>query len=352
MADEQYRWLDRDAAERLLRGELLEAVGDTAREQAARLAGTLSALAPGSPSEDAELAGEKAALDAFRAARAAGGTEAESPAPPAYLFPGADAGLVRLGRPAPGGRRVRPGHSVRLGSAAALAVVMAGGVAVAAGTGALPTPFDGAEPEPGSSVTALVSPRPSGTAPADGSGTASPDGTGEDAAGGSPRDATGDGSGGSARPGSGGDGSAVRGSHEWWSAVLGSCRDVRRGRALDSGRSRTLDDAAGGHGRVESYCRTVLKQQEESTHVTTPDPDSVHGGQGRGEGGDATGDGDGGLGQGQGDGGQDQDQDAGKGGTLKADEDDVPRGQGPRRSSSAAPTPAYTALDRHRPEDG
>ncbi len=34
MADEQYGWLDRDAAERLLRGEPLRTVDDEARAQA------------------------------------------------------------------------------------------------------------------------------------------------------------------------------------------------------------------------------------------------------------------------------------------------------------------------------
>jgi hypothetical protein len=38
MADEQYRWLDRDTAERLLRGESLEAVDRPTRDQADRLA--------------------------------------------------------------------------------------------------------------------------------------------------------------------------------------------------------------------------------------------------------------------------------------------------------------------------
>ncbi|MBW8701341.1 hypothetical protein MBT84_17180 [Streptomyces sp. MBT84] len=69
MADEQYRWLDSDAAERLLRGEPLDAVDDVARAHAARIAETLSELAaPPLPTSD-ELPGEASAVAAFRAAR-------------------------------------------------------------------------------------------------------------------------------------------------------------------------------------------------------------------------------------------------------------------------------------------
>ncbi|MBM7173798.1 hypothetical protein JQK87_36585, partial [Streptomyces sp. G44] len=45
MADEQDKWLDRDAAERLLRGEPLEGVDPHARAKAERLARALGALA-------------------------------------------------------------------------------------------------------------------------------------------------------------------------------------------------------------------------------------------------------------------------------------------------------------------
>ncbi|WP_055493295.1 hypothetical protein [Streptomyces sp. TP-A0356] len=69
MADEQYRWLDRDAAERLLRGEPLDAVDDETRARAAALAEALAALSATPPPTSAELPGEAAALAAFRAAR-------------------------------------------------------------------------------------------------------------------------------------------------------------------------------------------------------------------------------------------------------------------------------------------
>lgn len=76
MADEQYRWLDRDTAERLLRGELLDTVDATARDRAERLAEALETLSAelAVPAPDgAELPGEAAALAAFRKARGADG---------------------------------------------------------------------------------------------------------------------------------------------------------------------------------------------------------------------------------------------------------------------------------------
>ncbi|GAB7103978.1 hypothetical protein JCM4814A_22920 [Streptomyces phaeofaciens JCM 4814] len=88
MADKQDRWLDRETAERLLRGDAPDdALGPTAsettRDQAERLARTLSALsslsalsalaplAPAPSADDGELVGEAAALAAFRETRAA-----------------------------------------------------------------------------------------------------------------------------------------------------------------------------------------------------------------------------------------------------------------------------------------
>lgn len=70
MADERYRWLDLETAERLLRGESLEAVDEAARDQAERLAKTLDALTvEPAPTSDG-LPGEEAALAAFRKVRA------------------------------------------------------------------------------------------------------------------------------------------------------------------------------------------------------------------------------------------------------------------------------------------
>jgi hypothetical protein len=255
MADEQYGWLDRDMAERLLRGEPLPAVDEDVRARVGRLSETLGALTPPPAREDGELPGEAAALAAFRAARTAGGTEAESGQVTA--FQGADAGLVRLGRPLDVPRRRSSRRPVRLGLAAGLAAVTIGGVAVAAGSGVLPAPFGTDEPEPGSSVTARVTPRPSGTGAADGGGTGSPEGESGTAGAGSAREGAG---GADARSGAGGGEAALRGSEAWWDGVLDSCRDVREGKSLGAARQRTLEEAAGGHGpgRVKSYCRTAL----------------------------------------------------------------------------------------------
>ncbi|MER5601995.1 hypothetical protein ABT085_33535, partial [Streptomyces sp. NPDC002265] len=71
MADEQYRWLDRETAERLLRGEPpAPAVDATARDRAGQLAEALGALSTAAAAPNStELPGEAAAVAAFRAAR-------------------------------------------------------------------------------------------------------------------------------------------------------------------------------------------------------------------------------------------------------------------------------------------
>ncbi|PAZ16179.1 hypothetical protein CLM62_09770, partial [Streptomyces sp. SA15] len=128
MADEQYRWLDRDTAESLLSGESLEAVDAPARDQAERLAKTLDALTVEPPPTSAELPGEAAALAAFRSARAERGGE-RAVLGDRTRGSSSDAGLLRVGRPGQDTPRPRRGRVVRLGLAAALAVGMVGGVA-------------------------------------------------------------------------------------------------------------------------------------------------------------------------------------------------------------------------------
>ncbi|MFI6930135.1 hypothetical protein [Streptomyces sp. NPDC050287] len=264
MADEQYRWLDRETAERLLSGESLEDVGMAARDQAERLAKTLDALTVEPPPTSAELPGEAAALAAFRAARvdrvddwvsdravertASGHRSGDCPA---------DAAVVRIGGPDRGGPRPRRGRTVRFGLAAALAVGMVGGVAVAAGTGVLPTRFGEAEPDPAASVSAAVTPDgplvspSSGTAPRE---TPSSDaGTGpggsHDTAGGGSAPAPG------ATPGSEG---RTGGPGRAWPGALSACRDMRDGKGLAAGRRHTLEGAAGGSSYVKKYCKELL----------------------------------------------------------------------------------------------
>ncbi|KOG31916.1 hypothetical protein [Streptomyces resistomycificus] len=272
MADEQYRWLDRETAERLLRGESLEAVDAADRDRAERLAKTLGALSADPPRAGAELPGEAAALAAFRKARtdrvddwvgdlAADGADEDAGARTALgdrsRGRSSDAGLVRIGGPDPDGPRPRRARPLRLGLVAALAVGMVGGVAVAAGSGALP--FGEAEPDPAASVSAAVtSERPFVTpSPQDPQEKTTPDGatgdTGQDS-----RDTAG---GGSASPDDG-TGKGTEGREDrpggTWHGAASACRAVRDGRQLSTDRRRSLEGAAGGSTKVWKYCQGVL----------------------------------------------------------------------------------------------
>ncbi|MEU8585430.1 hypothetical protein AB0C59_00215 [Streptomyces sp. NPDC048664] len=324
MADEQHRWLDGDAAEQMLRGEPLDFVDDGTRARAARLAETLAALAAEPPRAGAELPGEAAALAAFRAARdaravravrtgeslagaasvrtgahavgaahAARGTRTVDTvavigpdAPGGAAGPTADAGLVRLGRPAPGRRGSRLGRPLRLGLAAALAAGMISGVAVAAGSGVLPAPFSD-DPEPAASVSADETARqpvnspPPGTADADEPPTTprAPDGTSgaptrED----SSHDEASGGSTAPDRPGADSTPDPTAGTQEWWTAVRSACRDMAGGKDMGSRRMRGLEDAAGGSGRVKTFCKFALGDHRGGGS-----------GPGRGQGGDGSG---------------------------------------------------------------
>ena len=176
MADERYQWLDQEAAERLLRGEPVDALDDPARTEARRLAEALdSARTPSTAlAAQAELPGEAAALAAFRRAtaeRAAVAATKTATATAAAFAATATtpAGVGRAGHAELGRVRLAPvtatasarrwGRSVRYGLAAAVAAVTVGGVAVAAGTGMLPL----VGPEPAASVTAVETPDPVAT---------------------------------------------------------------------------------------------------------------------------------------------------------------------------------------------
>ncbi|MEV6650472.1 hypothetical protein [Streptomyces sp. NPDC051219] len=264
MADERYKWLDRRAAERLLRGEPVESADDQVRADAERLSDHLNRAAKVSENGAAGLPGEEAALAAFREA-----SGARTRAPLGDDTPMA----VRL-TPAPGPgptarprRHVRWGRPVNFGLAAALACCALGSVAVAAGTGVLPTPFgDRARPEPAVSVSAVGEPEtrmshapgttvPSDPAPAT-SGPATPDGAtqgpGTPATSPDPSDGTGSTTapeGGTAR-----EDSAER-NRKW---LIQACRDYRSGRGLAEDRRRRLSEDAGGAHRVERFCKRLL----------------------------------------------------------------------------------------------
>ncbi|MGW2293734.1 hypothetical protein [Streptomyces violaceorubidus] len=258
MADEQDKWLDRETAELLLRGEPPEGVDPASRDRAGRLALALGALSAPQAPADEELPGEAAALAAFRKVRAER-ADASAQASAALGHGAAprpsDTGLVRIGARGEGARRPRRSRPLRLGLAAALTVGMIGGVAAAAGTGVLPTPFDGTEPEPAATVSAAVSPgRPSappsplegvrdGASPSAPPG--APGGGGTERDGGAARDRDAD-----DRDTGGLDGRR--------SNLAASCRKVRTGQELGPSQRRALKEAAGSVARIAKYCGSLL----------------------------------------------------------------------------------------------
>ncbi|MFE9457193.1 hypothetical protein [Streptomyces californicus] len=167
MADEHYEWLDKDAAEKLLRGEPVVPVGDGARTDARRLAEALAAAREGPRAPTGELPGEEAVLTAFRqAGHGTGGDRLAGRAAGAAL-PGRPGLLpaVHLGAapaaPAAPPRRPRWSRPLRFGLVASLAGCALGGVAVAAGTGVFGGTFGGlGSPAPATSVSAAATPGP------------------------------------------------------------------------------------------------------------------------------------------------------------------------------------------------
>ncbi|MGW1889540.1 hypothetical protein ACWCP6_04660 [Streptomyces sp. NPDC002004] len=303
------RWLDQDAAERLLSGPLFDGLGGSdglgggdprARLEATRLAAALDALAaegrPHPAEAVEEMRGEAAALAAFRKARE--GQTYVGPVPvagqegavagdmgPGDISLGTTApGAIRIGRAHGAGgqgagghraggrtprRRARWGRPVRFGLAATLAGFMVGGVAFAATTGVLPSPFGGSdEPSPGSSVSvaatgdeSLASPSPDPTTEDGGrSGESTPDGTPSDRPDVAPssRGAQAQPGGASSDPGSRSDDKQrSESASERWTRVVASCRDYRKG-TLDTDRRRMLEDDAHGAERVSKFCTRVL----------------------------------------------------------------------------------------------
>ncbi|GHD94665.1 extensin [Streptomyces naganishii] len=373
MADEQYRWLDPEAAERLLRGEPLENLDATAREQAERLLRALGALSAGpsaatpatsAATADAELPGEAAALAAFRKARAeqADARAALDRPERAVTRTDADAeGLVRIGaRAAARPPRARWGRPLRLALAGALAVGAVGGVAAAATTGVLPTPFGGDEPGPAASVSApatserpLVSPSPDGT-PGGGAGTATPGGATAGSPGGTAGASPGDGATTSGQDDSGaGTGHPQEGDAGRWARVASACRDLRDGKDLGSGRKQALNSAAGGPARVWTYCKLVLKTVDgrgQDGGDTDGNKGGDQGGQHGNENGNGNGNG-GGNGNGNGNGGGHGDDEGGHiSGGLPGNGSATHPPFGPSLPDRAAthsvpaPAPTYSAL--------
>lgn len=232
---------------------------------------------------------------------------------------------VHLGRAA-GPRADRPfrwSRPLRFGLAASLACCAIGGVAVAAGSGMLPSPFSRHTPSPATSVSAAESPEkpatgvvpdeetsappqpgtptPDAPAPGDspeagdedtarpGGGASHDDRSGQDDPGGTDR--TGDSrTGGGAHSGGGasdddGDEDSGRGSGHsgddysgsWYAKTLQACRDYRDG-TLDADRRTRLEALAKGARNLDRFCDRLLDAE-----------DGEHGGTGDAEqGGDAS----------------------------------------------------------------
>ncbi|MFD3759010.1 hypothetical protein [Streptomyces sp. NPDC058622] len=307
MADERDRWLDRAAADRLLRGEPAQPVGPAAdphaRARAARLRAALDALAEPSPARG-ELPGEAAAVAAFRAAHATRGAHAAAAARPPAASREA---LLDLGRLTPVAAP-RSRRHVRFGLVAALASVAVGGLAAAAGAGLLDqNRFDSAGPVPAMSVSAdddaapdadgalptlVPQPRPTTlrdgatVQPDPGGVTATPEADGRTEAGAAATTGTGTPSGGLAVGGTGkdsrggtqdgaaagkDDAGAAEGNRDTF-ADAGSnerdhdrakrraatlCEDYRAGH-LDKDRREKLSNLARGLSRIPRYCEALL----------------------------------------------------------------------------------------------
>ncbi|WP_225836201.1 hypothetical protein [Streptomyces sp. NK08204] len=359
MADEHYKWLNRETAERLLRGEPLdEAVDAAARDQAERLSEALGALSVQAAPTTGELPGEQAALAAFRKAREAAEAERTAAAladgspgrRSAVPAPGVGEGTVRSGTRARTGTpaRTRPrsgrphwARPVRLALAAALAAGTLGGVAVAAGTGVLPVPFGGGRPGPASSTSTAQGPDRllASTSPRATAGSGAPSGTPDAGTGGADRDGTGrtsgthKGTGQSAGGADQGVSGAVKPSGTagtWWRDAGAACRDIRDGKELDAVRRRSLESLAGGSTRVSSYCKALLAADDASAGASGKDSDKS-----------GTGSDGGGKGDGNGQSGDDESHPGRRG-------DDKGRGGGKdRHLSGVAPTPSALAPSRH-----
>lgn len=300
MADERDRWLDKAAADRLLRGEpAAPGAEHHARVRAERLRAALDALAEPPPAAvgglPGELRGEAAAVDAFRARGSVLQADLQTRAPDAELFGSADTVVELRPSSGPAGQRSRRGRPVRFALAAAVASVAVGGLAAAAGTGLLDRDTRdaagqvpavsvsvGSSPEPladGGYATPLApsrstaprggegqsgSPSPGNTPGAEGRTPTGPGGA-AGASGGTGREPSPSGSTGGRdgrdRSLQGGTDGATAGTgdreRESRTGAVELCRDHRSGRLDDAGRER-LVRLAKGLLRVPRYCQVVL----------------------------------------------------------------------------------------------
>lgn len=312
MADERDAWLDKDAAERLLRGEPVEAMDKDVLAGSERLARALRDIAAIAYANDTELPGEAAALAAFRRAGAAGDGSAADPGT-------GESVLVRLALAPRAVSRSQTGRPVRRGFAVAVASCALGGIAVAAGAGVMPPLFAGEEdPVPANSISAVATPRPfvSGS-PADARGTGVPSGgpsadgreqpvphlSSEDGAGGA------DGAEGTrdhaAHSGQGGQGGAERSftaasgdrAAAFYRKTLDACRDLRSG-TIDQERRQALETLAEGRQEAELFCAGLLDGRDGRDGDGNKGGPGGNEGDGHGDGSIRNGDADGGGGKG------------------------------------------------------
>jgi len=241
------RRLRAETAERLLDGTPCTEA-DTGDPRVAGLAHLLAAAAtplPGRPED------EHAVLEAFRAA--ARTRPAGSPAADRQAAGGSFADAVR--------RAARRRRSVKVLVAGAVAAFALGGVAIAAQTGALPGPFGPHRPGPSASVvptTGGASGAP-GTTGSSGGGRTSPGASGTPS-GASPR---------VGRPSTAGPGHP----HDP-AGTKGLCavyvKAAAKGKAVGSAAEARLARAAGGTGRIGSYCAGLLGADSAAGHASPP----------------------------------------------------------------------------------
>ncbi|GGU87660.1 hypothetical protein GCM10010211_62260 [Streptomyces albospinus] len=348
--DDRYSWLDKDAAERLLRGEPVSSRDGDGAHELEQLLTAAAAVGSGLP-ESAVLPGEEAALAAFRQA---------GHGPDARARDAARAGrlpTVHAARSTDVAERTRLARPFRRGFAVALAVCAIGGIAVAAGTGVLPTPFRGGEPEPGASVSAAESPSPldggqpaqtggetsrtPGAAPGGRTATPGPTPTPGGSPGSSRSPATPGPADGILGGTIGGDGKNLPGGANKKNLLLTVCTDYESGKRGDMDRDtlKRLESKAGGPDKVHAFCRQYLAQSQ--TGGSTGDNDGLGGGSGHsgGQNGSGGGGGGGGGGQNSSGGSGDEEGDSSPSASPSVSPPPAPTTPAPT-PSTASPTPA------------
>ncbi|GAA4903746.1 hypothetical protein ACFPM3_29220 [Streptomyces coeruleoprunus] len=355
MADDRNAWLDHEAAERLLRGEPVDATDDYARLQAERLAEALDAArtAHETAGPAGELPGEAAALVAFREARAARASGAVGTAGTARATVGSDLGAVRIGslRPVRWARPALWARPARWGLAVSLAGLAVGGVAVASGTGVLPA--FGPEPAPSTSVSApdqLSDPDAPTVAPPGSALPTAPPHPGHPSPSlpGAQVPAPGTDGRGSQEPDRPGDNDGDEGQDRkltqapdgtWPTATVKACRDFRDGK-LDPVRQQQLA-AVAKDGGVKKFCDQVLAGRQEGGSTGSTGTTGGDGGTGTGSGGSGTG----GTGKGDDSGDPDGATGGGKqkpGGKGKPDGKGKPGGKNSGGRGDSAPAVSWT----------